>query len=757
MPRFINPVPQYSYAAGGSLGFYTSETNDLITVYSDDSESTPIPNPVLLDEVGRVPSFFYSGVARVVLRNADGVQQWERDPVGSSEALGAFGQYSDTVIYAQNDFVYTLEDNFYRSRVNGNSNNDPDSTPSDSEFWEKIDFLTLYNEKISYSINEFCFESGKIYVSQVNNNLDNTPSSDSGDNWLDITDSRLSNYDNSVSIFSSTNVKNTLDEISVILDNLPLIRNFVDINEYGNNESGFADALADLNDSGLILVLDTKVPLVLTGNIQHTVEGMTILGGGSFVRGEYDKGGVIQITGTAESPIYLGSGATIENCVFYYPNQVLTATPTVYPATIKLKNESAAIQSQNPDIKNNVFVNSYIAIDTNGDLALNSAPAFLDVNGNRGCCINTFINHPYTLTECSFNFNNITYAWWVESVGQPIREYINDTGRGIVLGDVDGTSCIGNFFFGLGIGFKFESTSAITNLSSNSIDGCKYGIDFSDASVVGNLSITGGSILAKNPEDGTEVDCAGIYGRIGQTISGQVLAQGVQFGAANGNHIDIEQVTGNCFLRLNVDCDFYNMGRNDPGNPHYGILLVDTSTSAKLRLRGIIEDSINGSGSGFTAVNVSGCEMVDIDVMVEDIDTGISITSANAASRYRVSGFFKDVASELVTSGINTGQVQIGSLYTSDLPNLQNQVASAATLAIPNNTSRFFNVTGTTGITDIAGKREDREIVLKFNGGLTVTDGGNLSLNGNFSATANDTLTLACNGSTWFEVSRSAN
>lgn len=757
MTRYINPVPQYDYAKSGTLAFYASGTNDFITLFADDSEVTPIQNPVLLDEVGQVPSFFYSGVARVVLRNSDGVQIWERDPVGSSDALGAFGLWSDSVIYGKNDFVYTSSDNFYRSLKNGNANNDPESTPSDSEFWEQVDFLTLYNSQVTYALGEFCFQSGKIYASQINDNVDNSPSLDNGDNWLDITDSILSNYDNSLSIFSSTNVKDALDEISTILDNLPLIRNFVDINEYGNNEAGFTDALADLNDSGLILVLDTEVPLVLTGDVQHTVEGMTILGGGSFVRGEYNKGGVIQITGTVQSPIYLGSGATIENCVFYYPNQVLTATPIVYPATITLKNESAAIQSQNPDIKNNVFVNSYIAIDTNGDLGLNSAPAFLDVNGNRGCCINTFINHPYTLTECSFNFNNITYAWWVESVGQPIREYINDQGRGVVLGDVDGTTAIGNFFFGLGIGFKFESTSAITNLSLNSLDGCKYGLDFSDASVVGNLSITGGSILAKNPIDDLEVDCAGIYGRIGQTISGQVSMQGVQFGAANGNHIDVEQVTGNCFMRLNVDCDFYNMGRNDPGNPHYGILFVDTSNSAKLRVRGIIEDSINGAGSGFTAVEVSGCEMVDIDVMVEGIDTGVDITSANAASRYRVSGFFKDVTSELVTSGTVSGQVQIGMLYTSDLPSDQNQVASASTLAIPDNTSRLFIVSGNTNITDIAGKREDREIVLKFNGALTVTDGGNLSLNGNFNTTGNDTLSLACDGSTWYEVSRSVN
>lgn len=44
-----------------------------------------------------------------------------------------------------------------------------------------------------------------------------------------------------------------------------------------------------------------------------------------------------------------------------------------------------------------------------------------------------------------------------------------------------------------------------------------------------------------------------------------------------------------------------------------------------------------------------------------------------------------------------------------------------------------------------------------FESSLTVTDGNNLKLNGNFSATADDTLTLARVGSNWYEVGRSVN
>lgn len=84
-------------------------------------------------------------------------------------------------------------------------------------------------------------------------------------------------------------------------------------------------------------------------------------------------------------------------------------------------------------------------------------------------------------------------------------------------------------------------------------------------------------------------------------------------------------------------------------------------------------------------------------------------------------------------------------------------VASASTLTLPLGAS-VVTVTGTTGITNItATGRSGQVVTLIFQGALTVTDGGNLRLAGNFTTTADDTLTLACNGTNWYECSRSAN
>jgi hypothetical protein len=84
-------------------------------------------------------------------------------------------------------------------------------------------------------------------------------------------------------------------------------------------------------------------------------------------------------------------------------------------------------------------------------------------------------------------------------------------------------------------------------------------------------------------------------------------------------------------------------------------------------------------------------------------------------------------------------------------------IASASTIAIPLG-QRVANISGTTGITNItATGHSGTMIVLIFAAALTVTDGGNLRLAGNFTTTADDTLTLTCDGTNWFEMARSVN
>jgi len=84
-------------------------------------------------------------------------------------------------------------------------------------------------------------------------------------------------------------------------------------------------------------------------------------------------------------------------------------------------------------------------------------------------------------------------------------------------------------------------------------------------------------------------------------------------------------------------------------------------------------------------------------------------------------------------------------------------VASAASISLLT-AHDVTTITGTTTITSISTEGHTGHIVtLIFDGALTMTDGSNLKLAGNFVTTADDTLTLACNGTNWYEVARSVN
>lgn len=80
-------------------------------------------------------------------------------------------------------------------------------------------------------------------------------------------------------------------------------------------------------------------------------------------------------------------------------------------------------------------------------------------------------------------------------------------------------------------------------------------------------------------------------------------------------------------------------------------------------------------------------------------------------------------------------------------------VASAGTITIPGDAD-FVTISGTTNITSVTASYIGREVTLLFSGILTFTDGSNLKLAGNFVTTADDTITLKCDGTNWWEMSR---
>lgn len=87
-------------------------------------------------------------------------------------------------------------------------------------------------------------------------------------------------------------------------------------------------------------------------------------------------------------------------------------------------------------------------------------------------------------------------------------------------------------------------------------------------------------------------------------------------------------------------------------------------------------------------------------------------------------------------------------------------IASGATITLAS--GNVFTITGTADITSITATTEDtgRVVWLIFSGTAAttgVTDGSNLKLSANFGYTPDDTMCLVCDGTNWYEVTRSVN
>jgi hypothetical protein len=169
------------------------------------------------------------------------------------------------------------------------------------------------------------------------------------------------------------------------------------------------------------------------------------------------------------------------------------------------------------------------------------------------------------------------------------------------------------------------------------------------------------------------------------------------------------------------NCEF----RNLPGQP------VDLSGVDITDLI-MIGCTFSGNTGGTTEVNISNVNA-----------SKVTMISCKGSGRALVNAF---------------GSVQVKLINCDDGVTGIPSVASAAAMTLPKGKD-FINVTGTTTITSIPCDAGDngRVVVLLFAGALTFTDGGNLVMAGNFVTTADDTITLHCNGTNWYETGRSVN
>jgi hypothetical protein len=81
-------------------------------------------------------------------------------------------------------------------------------------------------------------------------------------------------------------------------------------------------------------------------------------------------------------------------------------------------------------------------------------------------------------------------------------------------------------------------------------------------------------------------------------------------------------------------------------------------------------------------------------------------------------------------------------------------VASVAGTITLGDDGNYFDITGTNAITSITAKSAGTVVTLQFDSTASLVDGSNLKIAGNFTGVAEAQITLASDGTNWFEVSR---
>jgi len=154
------------------LYFYETGTTTAKDTYSDSGETVANTNPVVLDASGRQGDIFFSGYAKIVIKDSDGVQIDVTDPIGEAAVDGAFVEWVTTVEYDLGDTVTDASGNYYVSLTSGNIGHNPSISPI---YWQQLLYIQVYNANTSYDLGDVCLSSNVLYVSLAGTNAGNTP------------------------------------------------------------------------------------------------------------------------------------------------------------------------------------------------------------------------------------------------------------------------------------------------------------------------------------------------------------------------------------------------------------------------------------------------------------------------------------------------------------------------------------------------------------------------------------------------------
>lgn len=229
------------------------------------------------------------------------------------------------------------------------------------------------------------------------------------------------------------------------------LRDTINVRDFGavgdgvtNDRAAIAAAVQE--GRGRQIIFPEGNYLIDTNGGSITLEEVELCGEGVLdgATGSIDQGVNLWITGTTNSAFKMRRGTSVRGLGFYYPSQVDSASPTVYPDTFALDFTAGAVQFCR--IENNVVYNPYrfITIDDAGA----GNVGHIEIEGNYVCALNRGIYISHNLEHIRINRNNFTFGFWLAATESGSRGYMRANATAIQVQKSDGVEIIDNLFYG---------------------------------------------------------------------------------------------------------------------------------------------------------------------------------------------------------------------------------------------------------------------------------------------------------------------
>jgi parallel beta-helix repeat protein len=348
--------------------------------------------------------------------------------------------------------------------------------------------------------------------------------------------------------------------------------------------------------------------------------------------------------------------------------------------------------------------------------------------------------------NCVASDNHVELACRTSSVGASAGIHVINSSRCRVVGNYVTTSTCQGILVDCGVADTARDNVVEGNVvygnGTNAVDAAEGITLFGNGGTGCTRNIVKGNTVRDNVLNNIEV-----WEAHQNVISGNVCTSNRTDATGLRNGIYVHLANGN------VVAD--NVCANHPAN---GIQLQDSDEC-------VISSNLcvnNNKGTRAATTDRNGITLTGTCETAVVIGNRCSTTDGSASQKYGIntentSGglFIGNQVAGNATGGIAENANTVANRAHNQAEGVSS-ISSAATLTLPSG-DKFVQVTGTTGITNINATFAGDFRTLQFTASLTVTDGGNLRLPANFAATADDTLTLICDGSNWFEVARSNN